>query len=97
MAKFGSLITKEIPVLLEFYMLVSTSDDSKAILETVAAALGDKATVIRINIDDNTALAKALRIKTNPTYMIYKNGEMLWRQSENHDANTLINAVSNYF
>jgi len=97
MAKFGSLITKEIPVLIEFYLLVTAQDDSKPILQTVAAALGDKANVIRINIDDNTALAKALRVKTNPTYMIYKSGEMLWRQSESHDANTLINAVSNYF
>ena len=93
MAKFGTLIAAKKPVLFEFYILDETTINDAAIMQTVAAALGDKASIIRINVDDNQILAKALRIKTNPTYIIYKNEQMIWRQAETQDANTLINAV----
>ena len=38
----------------------------------------------------------ALRIKANPTYIIYKNSETKWRQSGDQDANTLIGLVEQY-
>jgi thioredoxin 1 len=41
-------------------------------------------------------LANALRIKGNPTFIIYKDGEMKWRQSGDQDANTLISLVQEY-
>ena len=46
-----------------------------------------------IDIDKNQELAEALRIKGLPTLMIYKSGQMVWRQSGELDANTLINIV----
>ena len=72
------------------------SDDLHDILRDVAAALGDKAKVIKIDIDKNETLANALRIKGNPTFIIYKGGEMKWRQSGDQDANTLISLVQQY-
>jgi thioredoxin 1 len=59
----------------------------------VAAALGDKAKVIKIDVDKNQELADALRIKGLPTLMIYKQGQMVWRQSGELDANTIISLV----
>jgi len=41
-------------------------------------------------VDKNQVLSEALRVKTLPTLMIYKQGEMLWRQSGEQDANTLL-------
>ena len=67
-----------------------------AVLRDVAAALGDKARVIKIDVDKNGELAEALRVKALPTLMIYKNGEMKWRQSGEQDANTLIGLVKEY-
>jgi thioredoxin 1 len=67
-----------------------------AVLRDVAAALGDKARVIKIDIDKNKELAEALRVKGLPTLMIYKNGEMKWRQSGEQDANTLIGLVKEF-
>jgi thioredoxin 1 len=57
------------------------------------AALGDKAKVIRIDVDKNKELAEALRIKGLPTLMIYKDGQMIWRQSGELDANSIITIV----
>ncbi|MBK5209140.1 MAG: thioredoxin family protein [Flavobacteriaceae bacterium] len=99
MAKFGELISSEIPVLIDFYTEWEDekSDDFNDILRDVAAALGDKAKVIKIDIEKNETLASALRIRGIPTFIIYKGGEMKWRQSGDQDANTLISLVQQYF
>lgn len=97
MSKFGELIETKVPVLLDFY--ADWDDASKGmhpVLRDVAAALGDKARVIKIDVEKNEALAEALRVKGLPTLMIYKNGEMKWRQSGEQDANTLIGLVKEY-
>ncbi len=97
MAKFGELINADIPVLIDFFAHWDEPKDTlNDVLRDVAAALGDKAKVIKVDIDKNETLANALRIKGNPTYIIYKNGEMKWRQSGEQDANTLINLVQQY-
>jgi thioredoxin 1 len=61
------------------------------VIRDVAAALGDKAKVIKIDVDKNQELM--LCIKGLPTLMIYKQGQMIWRQSGELDANTIINIV----
>jgi thioredoxin 1 len=97
MSKFGELIDVEIPVLFDFY--TEWSEESSAmhpILRDVAAALGDKAKVIKIDVEKNKELCDALRVKGLPTLMIYKDGEMKWRHSGEQDANTLIAIVKDY-
>lgn len=97
MSKFGELIDIDIPVLLDFY--TEWNDQSTAmhpVLRDVAAALGDKAKVIKIDVDKNKELSEALRVKGLPTLIIYKNGEMKWRQSGEQDANTLIGIIQEY-
>lgn len=94
MSKFGALIDQEIPVLLDFYTEMSQQTRAmNATLRDVAVALGDRAKVIKIDIDKNQELAEALRIKSAPTLMIYKNGEMKWRQSGVQDVNSIISAI----
>ena len=66
------------------------------VLKDVAAALGDKAKVIKIDVDKNSALAEALRVKGLPTLIVYKDGEMKWRFSGEQDANTLIGIIQKY-
>jgi len=97
MPKFGDLLDVDVPVLFDFY--TEWSEESKAmhpVLKDVAAALGDKAKVIKIDIEKNKSLGEALRIKGLPTLIIYRNGEMKWRQSGELDANTLISRVKEF-
>ncbi len=97
MSKFGELIETQVPVLLDFYAeRDEASKGMHAVLRDVAAALGDKARVIKIDVEKNNELAEALRVKGLPTLMIYKGGEMKWRQSGEQDANTLIGLVKEY-
>ena len=97
MSKFGDLIDVEVPVLFEFF--TEWSDESETmhdVLRDVAAAMGDKARVIKIDVDKNHKLSEALRIKVLPTLMIYKYSEMVWRQSGEQDANTLISLLQDH-
>ena len=97
MSKFSELIGLEVPILLDFY---TDDNDSSSlmhpVLRDVAAAIGDKGKVIKINVDKNNELAEALRVKLLPTLMIYKGGEMVWRQSGEQDANTLISIIKDF-
>lgn len=97
MSNFGELIDVEIPVLLDFFTeWDETSKNMHAVLRDVAAALGDKARVIKIDVDKNKELSEALRVKGLPTLIIYKNGEMKWRQTGQLDANSIINVVEQF-
>lgn len=97
MSKFGELIETQVPVLFDFYAdWDEASTEMHPVIRDVAAALGDKARVIKIDVEKNQELSEALRVKGLPTLMIYKEGEMKWRQSGEQDANTLIGLVKEY-
>lgn len=94
MSKFGELINAQVPVPIDFFTeWDSPSTSMNEVIRDVAAALGDRARVIKIDVDKNRELAEALRVKGLPTLMIYKGGQMVWRQSGEMDANTLIALV----
>ncbi len=97
MAKFGDLINSEVPVLIHFFAhLDEAQEPYHDILRDVVATFGNKANVIKIDIEKNKTLVKALMIEENPTYIIYKKGEMKWRQTGDQDENTLIDLVRQY-
>jgi thioredoxin 1 len=91
MTKFGKLIDDKKPILLNFF--ADWSEDCEEIhnqLKDVSAALGDRAKLIKIDAEKNGQLVDALKVKKLPTYMLYKSGEMVWRQSGKLEANDLI-------
>ncbi len=67
----------------------------KPILEDVKKRVGEDASIIKIDVDKNPQLASQLQIKGVPTLILYKEGEIAWRQSgvvQASDLATLINA-----
>ncbi len=97
MSKFGELVDSNIPILLSFYTNWNNpSVQMHAVLRDVAAAMGDNGKVVKIDIEKNPKLSEALRVKGLPTLMIYKSGDMVWRQSGEQDANTLIGLMKDF-
>lgn len=92
MAKFGEYINSSFPTLIDFYD--HQNDDN--ILQSVAIAIGNKGRVIKINTAKNNQLVKALRINGNPTYIIYKNSEIKWRQFGKQEPSTLIKLMKQF-
>ena len=91
---FKEIIKGETPVLVDFFATwCGPCQVLGPILVDAKEDLGDAVSVIKIDVDKNQELADALRIKGLPTLIIYKEGQMIWRQSGELDANTIIGIV----
>jgi thioredoxin 1 len=97
MSSFQKLINSEKPVLIDFSAeWCGPCKVMAPILEQVKKEIGDKATVIKIDVDRNQSVAQSLNITGVPTLMIYKRGKQLWRQSGVLDKNRLIGILNQF-
>ena len=82
MDRFKEQIQSPIPVLVDFYAeWCGPCKMMKPRLLDVAERMSGKAKVIEIDVDKEKELAERYRIQSVPTFIIFKNGEQLWRQS----------------
>lgn len=97
MAKFGDLISGEQAVLIHFYIEGNPiCERMHAVVKEVANHFGDSVRVVEINVNSNKEVVHALQITSIPDFMIYKNGEMLWRTQGVQTANALKNTLVDY-
>lgn len=66
------------------------------ILKEVAKEVGNSARIIKIDIDKNTQIAQQLKIKGVPTFILYKEGKILWRESGMQTKQQLVGLIGVY-
>jgi thioredoxin 1 len=58
-------------------------------IQAVGKEVEGKARVIKVNIDRNQAAAMQYNVRAVPTFIIFKEGQQVWRHSGMIDKNTL--------
>lgn len=82
MSKFNDLINSDTPVLVDFSAEWCGPCKMMApILKEVSSKVGDKARIIKVDIDKNPQAAATYNVQSVPTLIIFKKGEIKWRQS----------------
>ena len=63
------------------------------ILDQVKNKLGNSIRILKIDVDKNQDIAARFKVRGVPTFVLFQNGEILWRQSGGMDISTIINKV----
>jgi thioredoxin 1 len=97
MESFNEIIQGDKPVLVDFFAAwCSPCKMLHPTIEALGKEVQGKARILKVDIDKNTTLANLYRIQSVPTLMLFKHGEVKWRQSGVIDKTSLLNEINKY-
>ena len=97
MSSFKDIINSDKPVLIDFSAeWCQPCRMMPPILKDVKNNLGDSIRILKIDVDKNPAIAQNYQIRSVPTLMIFKNGQVLFNQPGVVPANQLTEIVKQF-
>ncbi len=95
--KFQELINSERPVLIDFFATwCQPCKVQSSVLTTVKENVGEAARIVKIDVDQYPAIAAEYGVRGVPTLAVFKQDELLWKESGVHDVNTLTELINRY-
>ena len=96
-SSFKDLVNADQPTLVDFSAEWCGPCKMMApILDEFKSKVGDKVKVVKIDIDRNPAVATMYQVNSVPTLMLFRSGQLMWRQSGVVPTNQLVNVVDHY-
>jgi thioredoxin 1 len=87
---FEEIIQSPRPVLIDFFATwCGPCRAMTPVLSELGARLGDRISIVEIDVDQHTDLAVKMKVMGVPTFMIYKNGRQLWSEAGTFTLETL--------
>jgi thioredoxin 1 len=97
MSKFSEIINQDKPVLVDFFAeWCGPCKMMSPILKELKSDLGDKISIIKIDVDKNQSLAAKYQVRGVPTLVLYKSGKQLWRKSGAVQKNELVSIINSF-
>ncbi|MEC5166861.1 thioredoxin 1 [Flavobacterium sp. PL11] len=82
MSNFDVIINSDKPVLIDFFATwCGPCKMLGPILKEVKDSLGDRISIIKIDVDRNQQIASKFQVRGVPTMILFQKGKQLWRQS----------------
>lgn len=94
MESFQDIIQGDKPVLIDFFATwCGPCKAMSPIVESVGKELRGAARVLKIDVDKNQALASKYQIQAVPTFLIFKEGKVVWKNPGGADKNTILSEL----
>lgn len=96
MSKFSEIIKDSTPVLIDFFATwCGPCQTMSPILKQVKDELGDQVKILKVDVDKNKAIATKFQVRGVPTFVLFKDGHQIWRQSGVLTKRDLIEKIKN--
>jgi thioredoxin 1 len=97
MSDFNEIINSDRPTLVDFFAVwCNPCKMMSPVIDQMVKEIGDDANILKIDVDQNRELAIKYGIRGVPTFIVFKNGEPVWRQSGAISKNILEEKINQF-